>query len=314
MKLIKRKLLLFLRGMAMGAVDLVPGVSAGTIALVTGIYDELVHSIKSFNLQALRILKNEGLVPAWRYINGQFLVILVAGILFSLFSFAGIMRFLLDMFPLQLWSFFIGLIIASVIYLLRQQSPARFFDMALLVLGILCAYGISVSPAVVIEGSYISLFFAGSLALCAMILPGISGSFILVLLGLYPAFINALVNVQIDFLLVFATGGVVGLMLFSRLLSWLLDHYKSAVISTMCGFLAGSISILWPWKVVTPFITSASGKQIVTASQNLTPQGYLEVVGQNPQTLSCILMFLAGIIIVFGVEAISTRLKKKRYE
>lgn len=311
MKSIQHRLLLFLRGVAMGAVDLVPGISAGTIAFITGIYEELIHSIKSFNLEALKTLKNQGLVAAWRHINGEFLLILLSGILFSLFTLAGVMRYFLQVFPLQLWSFFIGLIIASVIYLLRQQPPKKLYEFGLLAAGIIVAYSLSISMAVSVEGNYLSLFLAGSIALCAMILPGISGSFILVLLGLYPVFINALVNVELDFLLTFAAGGVIGLMLFSRLLSWLLDHHKNAVIATMCGFLIGSLSILWPWKQVTSSIVSESGKLEIIGSANLSPQAYLDTVGQDPHTLACVLLCLLGLFLVLTIEIIGVKLKNK---
>ena len=311
MKGMQHRLLLFLRGVAMGAVDLVPGISAGTIAFVTGIYEELIHSIKSFNLDALKTLKNQGFVAAWQHINGEFLLILLSGILFSLFSLAGLMRYFLEVFPLQLWSFFIGLIIASVIYLLRQHRPQKLFEFALLGVGIVVAYSLSISSAVSVEGTYLSLFLAGSIALCAMILPGISGSFILVLLGLYPVFINALVNVELDFLLTFAAGGVIGLMLFSRLLSWLLDHYKNAVIATMCGFLIGSLSILWPWKQVTSSVVSATGSLQVTGSTNVSPQSYQDIVGQDPYTLACVILCLSGLFIVLTIEMIGVKLKNK---
>lgn len=300
MKSTQHKLLLFLRGVVMGAVDLVPGISAGTIAFVTGIYEELIESIKSFNLDALTILKNHGFSAAWRHVNGEFLLILTSGILFSLFTLAGVMSYFLEAFPLPLWSFFIGLIVASVIYLLRQHPPKRFLELLLLAVGIILAYGLSVSTAGSMEGNYLSLFLAGSIALCAMILPGISGSFILVLLGLYPVFINALDNFDWGFLLTFAAGGVMGLMLFSRLLSWLLKDYKAAVIATMCGFLIGSLSILWPWK-----------QTISTGFENISPQNYLEFVGQDPQILTCMLMFFAGLFIVLIIEMISLRLKRK---
>jgi putative membrane protein len=311
MKGIQHRLLLFLRGVAMGAVDLVPGISAGTIAFVTGIYEELIHAIKSFNLDALKTLKNQGFVAAWHHINGEFLLILLSGILFSLFTLAGLMRYFLEVFPLQLWSFFIGLIIASVIYLLRQHRPQKLFEFVLLGVGIVVAYSLSISSAVSVEGTYLSLFLAGSIALCAMILPGISGSFILVLLGLYPVFINALVNVELDFLLTFAAGGVIGLMLFSRLLSWLLDHYKNAVIANMCGFLIGSLSILWPWKQVTSSVVSATGSLQVTGSTNLSPQSYQDIVGQDPYTLACVILCLSGLFIVLTIEMIGVKLKNK---
>jgi putative membrane protein len=150
-----------------------------------------------------------------------------------------------------------GLIISSVIYLLRQNPPSKPYLIALLITGILVASAFSVVPSASLGTGYLSIFFAGSIALCAMILPGISGSFILVLLGLYPMFINALASFQIDFLIVFAMGGIVGLMLLSRILSWLMNHYKSAVIVTMSGFLLGSLSIIWPWKNISATVVSS---------------------------------------------------------
>jgi len=311
MKNFRQYILLFLRGIAMGAVDLVPGVSAGTIALVTGIYAELIHCIKSFNMQAIRMLKADGLGATWQYINGSFLVAVVAGMLVSLFSLAGVMRFLLNTYPLQLWSFFTGLIIASVLYLLRQHPPKRPFEIGVFCIGLICAYAISIAPSMVMEDNYISVFFAGSIALCAMILPGISGSFILVLLGLYPLFIDALVNIQIDFLVIFAAGGVLGLMLFSRLLSWLLDHYKNAVIATMCGFLVGSLNVIWPWKLVTSSMLDHAGKTIVLSAENLSPQNFSVIVGQDPQTIFCIMALLVGFFLVLGVEFLGSRYQKK---
>jgi len=306
MKSIHSQLLLFLRGVAMGLVDLVPGVSAGTIALVTGIYGELINAIKSFNLTALKILKNDGIVAAWQHINGQFLVILLSGILFSLFTFAGLMRFLLATFPLQLWCFFMGLIISSVIYLLRQNPPSKPYLLALLMIGILVAAAFSVLPSAVLGTGYLSIFFAGSIALCAMILPGISGSFILVLLGLYPMFINALASFQIDFLIVFAMGGIFGLMLLSRFLSWLMNHYKAAVIATMSGFLLGSLSIIWPWKNIAANIIG-SETQLAVGAQNILPQNYLVTVGQEPHLLSSSLAFVAGLVLVLLIERLVNR-------
>jgi len=306
-----QNLLLFLRGVAMGAVDLVPGVSAGTVALVTGIYPELVHSIKSFNLQAFKILKAQGLSAAWQYINGNFLVILVSGIMLSLFSLATVMQFLLATYPLQLWSFFTGLIVASVVYLLRQHPIKRIDEVYLFSVGTVCAYAISVAPSIVIEGNYVSMFFAGSIALCAMILPGISGSFVLLLLGLYPVFISALANVEIGLLVVFVLGGVCGLMLFSRLLSWLLDHYKNSVIATMCGFLVGSLSLIWPWKQVAPSILSDSGKGAVLSSANLSPLEYSAVMGQDPQIVSCSIAFLVALSVVLSLEILAKRYQQR---
>ena len=305
----KKSLLLFLRGMVMGAVDLVPGVSAGTIAFITGIYVELVNSIKAFNLQALKILTAKGLVATWKHLNGNFLVLLIAGILVSLFSLAGVMKYLLTNYPLPLWSFFIGLIIASVIFLLRQNPLNNLSNWIFFCLGLLIACCISSAPAVIIEGNLLTMFFAGSIALCAMILPGISGSFILVLLGLYPVFIDALVYIKLDILGVFALGGVIGLMLFSRLLSWLLANYCTWVIATMCGFLVASLQVIWPWKHVTESVLSSSGKTLTIASENLLPHNFSSIVGQDPQTSACVVAFLAGFFIVLVIVFISRKFR-----
>lgn len=310
MKSFHSQLLLFLRGVAMGAVDLVPGVSAGTIALVTGIYGDLINTIKSFNLAALKILKNDGIGAAWQHINGNFLLTLLSGILFSLFSFAGLMNFLLNTFPLQLWCFFMGLIISSVIYLLRQTPPSKPHLIALLIIGILIASVFSVIPSVVMGTGYLSIFVAGSIALCAMILPGISGSFILVLLGLYPMFINALASFQVDFLIVFAMGGIFGLMLLSRILSWLMDYYKAGVIAMMCGFLLGSLALIWPWKN----IPISAENQLAMGAQNILPQNYLATVGQEPYLLSSSLAFVAGLIVVFLIERLATGVRLSKLQ
>jgi putative membrane protein len=216
------------------------------------------------------------------------------------------MRFLLAAFPLQLWCFFMGLIIASVIYLLRQNPPSRPHLIGLLIMGVLVAAAVSFMPSAVLGTGYVSIFVAGSIALCAMILPGISGSFILVLLGLYPMFINALASFQIDFLIVFAMGGIVGLMLLSRILSWLMTHYKEAVIATMSGFLLGSLSIIWPWKNIAATVIS-SENQLAVGAKNILPQNYLATVGQEPYLLSSSAAFVVGLFIVLLIERLANR-------
>ena len=302
MKKFTDNLLLYIKGLAMGAADVVPGVSGGTIAFVTGIYIELINTIKSLNLRALQTLKSEGIGAAWRFINGRFIVILLAGIFTSLFSLAQVMQYLLVEHPLPLWSFFTGLIVGSVIYLLRQNPLSSTHEKLLFFVGIGIAYGISIAPPVVLEGTIVTMFLAGSIALCAMILPGISGSFILVLLGLYPVFIGAIANLQIDILTAFALGGIIGLMLFSRLLSWLLARFESLVIATMCGFLMGSLSIIWPWKLVTSSMTTDSGKVLVLSTDNLMPSEFIALTGGDPQTVLCAVMFVFALSVVMGLD------------
>jgi len=302
MRSFSQHLLLFAKGLAMGAADVVPGVSGGTIAFVSGIYIELIETIKSLNLQALRVLKKQGFGAAWKYINGNFLVVLLSGIFTSLFSLAVVMQYLLAEHPLPLWSFFVGLIVGSVIYLLRQYRFSRWQELVLFVGGVVIAWGISIAPSVQLEGSLITMFFAGCIALCAMILPGISGSFILMLLGLYPIFIGAIAELKLDILLVFGLGGIIGLSMFSRLLSWMLSRYERLVIATMCGFLVGSLKIIWPWKQVLESVDSHSGKTIVLSAQNLWPSQYTQLVGADAQTLLSVSAMLFGLILVLGLE------------
>jgi putative membrane protein len=212
------------------------------------------------------------------------------------------MQYLLVEHPLPLWSFFTGLIVASVVYLMRQNPLHSTYEKLIFFVGIGIAYGISIAPPVVLEGTVVTMFLAGSIALCAMILPGISGSFILVLLGLYPVFIGAIANLQIDILTAFALGGIIGLMLFSRLLSWLLARFETLVIATMCGFLIGSLSIIWPWKLVTSSITTDSGKVLVLSTDNLMPSEFLGLTGGDPQTFLCTVMFVFALSAVMGLD------------
>ena len=295
-------MLLFLKGLAMGAADVVPGISGGTVAFITGIYIELVATIKSFDITALKLLNSDGLRAAWHHINGNFLVVLLAGILTSVFSLAQIMHYLLLEHGVPLWSFFSGLIIGSVILLLRQNPPTKISEKLLFVVGVLIAYGISIAPSVVLEGSVMTMFFAGAIALCAMILPGISGSFILVLLGLYPVFISAIANLEIDILVAFSAGGIIGLMLFSRFLSWLLANFQSAIIALMCGFLVGSLSIIWPWKGTLYQKVSDTGEVLTKTTENILPNQFLEITGHDPRTLLCSLVFCLGFAIVLSAE------------
>jgi putative membrane protein len=176
-------------------------------------------------------------------------------------------------------------------------------------MGLTLTYLLSNASEMALDGNYLTMFIAGSIAVCAMILPGISGSYILVLLGLYSVFIDALANTQLDLLAVFAAGGVIGLMFFSRLLSWLLNNYSATVISTLCGFLIGSLSVMWPWKQVATSSLN-SGDKTALSAVNLSPGDYQLLVGQDPQILSCIIALLLGLALVLVLELLGERLRE----
>lgn len=291
-------LLIFLKGMAMGAADVVPGVSGGTIAFISGIYDPLLRSINAINLSLFKTLKAEGIKGAWKSINGPFLLLLFAGIATSVVSLAKLLSKLLETQPIMLWSFFFGLILASIVLVWKPIEHSKKWSTALLSsIGFVSALSISLFNPLPEASSLIYLFFSGALAICAMILPGISGSFILVLLGSYPTVLNAVHERNLSVLLVVGAGAVFGLLSFSKLLKWLFEHFKNATLTVLVGFIAGSLPKIWPWKVETEL------------GLNL----YLPNFKTPDDQLLTGLMFMSlGLILVLFLEFIGKTTKNKR--
>ncbi|MFT5575895.1 MAG: putative membrane protein [Bermanella sp.] len=238
----------FLKGMAMGAADVVPGVSGGTVALIAGIYAALIDSIRAFDLELVGLLLKGRIQACWQKVNGNFLLPLVAGIACSLFSLAKVISLALEQYPTHLYAFFIGLILASAVLLLRDIHQWRGALIASLLLGALLMLGISELRPMDITPSPIALFSAGAIAICAMILPGISGSFLLLIMGVYPFVLTAVHEFEITNLAIFASGCAVGLLSFVRLLSWLLLRYRDLLMSCLIGVLFASLKVLWPWQ------------------------------------------------------------------
>ncbi len=296
-----KHLWLYLKGIAMGSADVVPGVSGGTIAFITGIYTELLDSIKAVNLQALIILFKQGPKAAWKAINGTFLVTLLAGILTAILTLAKVIHYLLDQHAVLLWSFFFGLILASSLHMAKQikhWQPTTF--MALFV-GALIAAIISIASPTSIEASYLNIFIAGSIAICAMILPGISGSFILLLMGLYAPVLAAVKGFQLDIMLIFALGAVLGLMLFSRLLSWLLHHYQDLMFSLLTGFMLGALLKVWPWKETISYRLNSKGVEVPFEQLNRLP-GWLN----SDQIMPALVLAFIGFACVILLEKFSS--------
>lgn len=240
--------MIFIKGIGMGAADVIPGVSGGTIAFLTGIYQELLTSIKSINLQAFKLLAKGRLGQFWKYVNGNFLISLILGIMLSFFSLAKLMKYLMAHQPVPLWSFFFGLIVASAILILKDIDLKKIGNDISLILG--TCFGVAIcllSPAETSNDLWF-IFLCGAIAICAMILPGISGSFILLLLGKYEYMLSALSDLKIGIIVVFAFGAAIGILSFSRLLSWLLDKYYYTTISALAGIMTGSLVKVWPWQ------------------------------------------------------------------
>ena len=292
----------FLRGMLMGAADIVPGVSGGTIAFITGIYDTLLGSIRAFDLQFLAFLGRLDIRGAWQHVNGGFLLALLLGIATSIFSLARLISWVLEHHPVPLWAFFFGLILASAVVLLRQiegWTPAR---VLCLLAGAGAAGWIAFAPTASLDAGLVGVFLSGFLAICAMILPGISGSFILVLLGMYGTVLAAVKSLDLLFLLVFILGAGAGLLCFSRLLHWLLHRFHQATMALLTGFLFGSLVIVWPWKQVLDWVQGSHGQLKAAQQVPVSPAEYLALTGQEPAVALCLGLMVVGFAVVWLID------------
>lgn len=288
---------LFLKGIAMGAADVVPGVSGGTIAFITGIYQELLDSIQRINTHALRTLWQQGPKAAWQAINGTFLFTLGSGVLFALFSLARVLHYLLLHHAEFLWSFFFGLILASCWHIVRTIPHWHGPQLLAICIGTILAASISLLAPTSIEVTPWVIFFAGSIAICAMILPGISGSFILLLMGLYEPILGAVKQFDVGVLAIFASGALLGLMSFSRVLSWLLTHYRATMLALLTGFMAGSLAKVWPWKETVQYRMNSSGDAVPWLQINQWPS-----LHDGGALLLSLLLMLGGALAVILLE------------
>jgi putative membrane protein len=293
----------FLRGLMMGAADIVPGVSGGTVAFITGIYDTLLGSIRAVDLEFLGKLLKGDINGAWQHINGGFLLALLLGIATSIFSLARVISWTLEHHPVPLWASFFGLILASALVLLRQVQNWSAPRALCLLVGVILALFIALSPVATLDVGLAGVFLSGFLAICAMILPGISGSFILVLLGMYGTVLAAVKALDLMFLAVFAVGAASGLMCFSRLLHWLLSRYHQATMALLTGFLFGSLAVVWPWKRVLDWVEGSHGQLKPAQQVPVSPTEYFALTGQDPQVWYCVALMVVGFAAVWLIDA-----------
>lgn len=309
----KDYLLVTLKGIAMGAADVIPGVSGGTIAFIAGIYQELIDSIKSVNLTSLKLLLTGKISDFWKAVNGNFLFSLILGIGISILSLAKGMQYLLDHQPILIWSFFFGLVVASAVYVGKDIKEWKAGTVLSLIIGIAVAYVITVITPAEANTSYGFIFLSGAIAICAMILPGISGSFILVLLGMYRFILGAVTSFNLPVVFTFLAGVIIGIVLFSNLLSWLLRKYYTLTIAMLVGFMVGSLNKVWPWKEVTETFIDRHGEIKPLMEQNVMPNNYFDLTGNNPQLGYALLLAACGFALIFFIEGISKKIKKNKH-
>jgi len=286
----------------MGAADVVPGVSGGTIAFITGIYDTLLESIRRVNPSLVSIWKQSGFKGAFNHINGFFLISLFGGIFFSIATLAKLISWLLVTHPIPLWSFFFGLILVSVFHMLKQIEQRNISRFVFLLLGVAFAYSITVLKPLHMEPSSLNVLLAGSIAICAMILPGISGSFILLLIGMYAPVLGAVKAFDVNILTLFLSGCVIGLLTFSHLLSWLLRHFRDFTLVFLTGLMLGTLPKIWPWKETLTWRTNSKGEQVPLLQENLSPFDFEAVTSQPAQLGIAIVLMLCAIGLVLGLE------------
>lgn len=295
----------FLKGIAMGAADVVPGVSGGTIAFITGIYDMLLESIRRINPSLIRRIKDNGFADAFQHINGLFLITLFGGVFTSILTLAKLISWLLVTHPIPLWSFFFGLILISVVHVLKQVEQRTLSRLVFLVLGVLFAYSITVLQPIDLDPTPLNIVIAGAIAICAMILPGISGSFILLLIGMYAPILGAAKSLQLDVISLFLLGCISGILCFSHLLSWLLKRFRDITLVFLTGLMIGTLPKIWPWKETISWRTNSQGEQVPLVQQNLTPFEFTQLTEQPSQWGMALVMMLVGIGLVWGLEYFS---------
>jgi putative membrane protein len=283
---------IFLRGCIMGAADLVPGVSGGTLALITGIYERLIGAIASIDITALRIFFKGDIKGAWLHIDGNFLLVLACGILTSIFTLAHLIEYLVQTQPVLVWSFFSGLIIASILYLLRIVRPGSLSAFGFLLVGALWALSLSQLRTAELPITTLFIFFGGFIAISAMLLPGISGSFLLLMLGLYQPTLEAVTSFNMVYISVFGLGAATGFVVFSRIIRYLLRHFYERTLLFLTGLLIGSLYTTWPWK---SFVESG-------VAPNIWPSTYAQS-GASSQIGLALICLLLGFILVVAISA-----------
>ncbi len=297
----------FLRGMAMGAADIIPGVSGGTIAFITGIYFRLLEAVGRLPNAAFTYLLKGKWKDFWRESDASFLLCLLLGILTSIATLASLITLLLTNFPILIWSFFFGLILASVWHVGRQIKSLRSGLLAPFLVGVVFAWWVTTLTGAPQQPSSLIFLGAGALAICAMILPGISGSFILVILGMYAPVLAAIKGPELATLAVFAVGCLIGLLSVARIITWAFRHFHDAVLGLLIGFMVGALNKIWPWKETLTWRVNSSGERVPLNEASVSPFSYAELTGQEPQLLLASVCAIVGFALVLVVEKIGQR-------
>lgn len=311
--------LIVIKGIFMGAVELVPGVSAGTLALITGILPRLLAALRNINITALNLLWKKEVKAAWLHIDGNFLLLLALGIFSGFALLIQGISYALANHPVLIWSFFFGLILASAVWLAFQIHQWKRLDVVLFfVLGMAFAYYITVTSPLYFPLTNWNIFFAGMIAISAMMLPGLSGSFILMLAGMYVPILSALKALQFEVIAVFMAGASIGILGFSHILSFLFAKFPLQVYALLTGIMLGSLNRIWPWQEVLQYRTNSHGEQTPMLTQSVSPAYFENILNQDAQLIWACVFMLLGVVVVWimshmeGLLSTSEDLQEKR--
>ena len=310
-------IIISLKGIAMGAADVVPGVSGGTIAFISGIYEELLESIDSISFTFFKIWKTEGFKKAWSSINGNFLLALFFGIAISIISLAKIIKWLLLNEAILLWSFFFGLVLASVFYIGKQIRSWNTWIFITIIVTTIASYFLTIAEPFASPDNNLYLLFCGFIGIIAMILPGVSGAFILLILGAYQTAINTVDDlfhsiITLNFelfkdaiikFLMLAIGAVFGIKAFSKLLNWMFKHYKDLTLAMLTGFMIGSLNKIWPWKKILSWRTNSKGIDVPFQEQSVSPFSF----EGDHQIMIAILLMIVGFLTILILEKLGSK-------
>jgi len=295
----KKDVSIFLKGVAMGAANVIPGVSGGTIALITGIYERLINAIKACDITAIKLLLAKDFAKLWQHVDGRFLCAIGAGVIVSIVSLAKLFEYLLVSYERLTMAFFFGLILLSLYYVAKRISNWSTSVIASLIIGSTIAIGIALLAPASQNSSFLYVFLCGVIAISSMILPGLSGSFVLIIMGNYALVLGAISSLNMNILLPLALGCVVGIIVFSHAIAWIFKHFENQTLSLMTGFVLGSLVVIWPWKnAVMQTVQRADKppKEVVASYQWYLP----ELISIN--TWMCIILMVAGAISIYLME------------
>ena len=309
----------YLKGVAMGAADVVPGVSGGTIAFITGIYEELISTIHKLDFGLFKYWKTEGFKAMWKHYNLSFLLVLFLGIATSIASLSKLITHLLETQPILVWAFFFGLIVASIVFIGKQIKKWDWKIIAAVIIGAVTSYFITIAEPIGAQDSYWFIALAGFIAIIAMILPGLSGAFILLLLGAYEPVIGAVTGVidgitgSADLMWdsalrlgIFAIGAIAGLKAFSGILNWMFNNYKFITLAVLTGFMVGALNKVWPWKEVISTRINSKGVEVPFMENSILPAHF----EGDPQIAGAAVAAVLGCALILGFEWIANRKSK----